>query len=161
MKKSELTRIIKEEIQKVLNEKSGEFVGIQIPVTILVDDPVKLAGPRAQLKRAIGDQTEDQPQIGNKLFKTILQNVQVVVVDLDEATNPDAKIDGMIKTSTPITKLATINKQWARDWAGKGYKYFSFIPYDYNRGTNRINLGVSKVPDVLETIVGDYDIDYN
>lgn len=153
MKKSELTRIIKEEIQKVLRE--GYPTDIEVPGD-LVRHATDTGDYFGELEDMIKDQTEDQPQMGRKFLKALATQVEVIKVDLDEADNPDADIDDMIETSTPIAQLAKVSKEWARDWAGKGYKYFSFIPVDYNRGTNYINLGVSKVPDVLERIVGDY-----
>lgn len=146
MKKSELTRIIKEEIQRVLRESDSDTVVSGFELANAYS-----SGDWSDIEAML----EDEPG-GRKILSTLKNNVRVVEVDLDEASDPEMELDGMIETSTPIAELAKVNPKWAKEWAAKGYKYFSFIPVDYNRGTNNINLGVSKVPNVLEMIVGDY-----
>ena len=79
-------------------------------------------------------------------------------IDLDEATeyDEDNDIDNLIETPTPIKELAKIDRKYAVTYAAKGYKYFSLIPVDYNRGTDYINLALSKTKDLLTMIEGEY-----
>ena len=79
-------------------------------------------------------------------------------IDLNKATgyDDDDDIDNLIETPTPIKELAKIDTNLAKTYAAKGYKYFSLIPVDYNRGTDYINLALSKTKDLLTMIEGEY-----
>ena len=150
MKISEFRKLIREEVRKVIKEESDVMlVGYDLAqaykskqwndvMELLIDQDLSPKDAKALLNR----------------FKT---EALVLEIDLNEATGyDDDNIDNLIETPTPIKELAKIDTNLAKTYAAKGYKYFSLIPVDYNRGTDYINLALSKTKDLLTMIEGEY-----
>jgi hypothetical protein len=151
MKISEFRKLIREEVRKVIKEESDVMLqGFDLTqaykskqwndvMELLIDQDLSPKDAKALLNR----------------FKT---EALVLEIDLDNATgyDEDNDIDNLIETPTPIKELAKIDRKYAITYAAKGYKYFSLIPVDYNRGTNYINLALSKTKDLLTMIEGEY-----
>ena len=151
MKISEFRKLIREEVRKVIKEESDVMLlGFDLAqaykskkwndvMELLIDQDLSPKDAKALLNR----------------FKT---EALVLEIDLTEATgyDDDDDIDNLIETPTPIKELAKIDTNLAKTYAAKGYKYFSLIPVDYNRGTDYINLALSKTKDLLTMIEGEY-----
>ena len=151
MKISEFRKLIREEVRKVIKEESDVMlVGYDLAqaykskqwndvMELLIDQDLSPKDAKALLNR----------------FKT---EALVLEIDLNKATgyDDDDDIDNLIETPTPIKELAKIDTNLAKTYAAKGYKYFSLIPVDYNRGTDYINLALSKTKDLLTMIEGEY-----
>ena len=151
MKTSEFRKLIREEVRKVIKEESDVMLlGFDLAqaykskkwndvMELLIDQDLSPKDAKALLNR----------------FKT---EALVLEIDLTEATgyDDDDDIDNLIETPTPIKELAKIDTNLAKTYAAKGYKYFSLIPVDYNRGTDYINLALSKTKDLLTMIEGEY-----
>lgn len=151
MKKSELKKIIKEEIQKVLKEEAEVMLsGFNLAQAY----NQKQWG---EILQELMDQDMKASQ-AKALVNRLKAEALVLEVDLDDSNmgDDDEALNPYIETPTPIAKLAKVNPDWAKTYAAKGYKYFSFVPVDYNRGTNYINLAVSKSKDLLTMIGGEY-----
>ena len=149
MKVSEFRKLIREEVRKVIKEESDVMLqGFDLAqaykskqwndvMELLIDQDLSPKDAKALLNR----------------FKT---EALVLEIDLNEVTGYDDDIDNLIETPTPIKELAKIDTNLAKTYAAKGYKYFSLIPVDYNRGTDYINLALSKTKDLLTMIEGEY-----
>ena len=151
MKISEFRKLIREEVRKVIKEESDVMLqGFDLAqaykskqwndvMELLIDQDLSPKDAKALLNR----------------FKT---EALVLEIDLTEATgyDDDDDIDNLIETPTPIKELAKIDTNLAKTYAAKGYKYFSLIPVDYNRGSDYINLALSKTKDLLTMIEGEY-----
>ena len=149
MKITEFRRLIREEVRKVIKEESDVMLqGFDLAqaykskqwndvMELLIDQDLSPKDAKALLNR----------------FKT---EALVLEIDLNEVTGYDDDIDNLIETPTPIKELAKIDTNLAKTYAAKGYKYFSLIPVDYNRGTDYINLALSKTKDLLTMIEGEY-----
>ena len=153
MKITEFRRLIREVVRKVIKEESDVMLqGFDLAqaykskqwndvMELLIDQDLSPKDAKALLNR----------------FKT---EALVLEIDLNEYYNAtgydDDNIDNLIETPTPIKELAKIDTNLAKTYAAKGYKYFSLIPVDYNRGTDYINLALSKTKDLLTMIEGEY-----
>ena len=149
MKITEFRRLIREEVRKVIKEESDVMLqGFDLAqaykskqwndvMELLIYQDLSPKDAKALLNR----------------FKT---EALVLEIDLNEVTGYDDDIDNLIETPTPIKELAKIDTNLAKTYAAKGYKYFSLIPVDYNRGTDYINLALSKTKDLLTMIEGEY-----
>jgi len=149
MKISEFRKLIREEVKKVIKEESNVMLqGFDLAqaykskqwndvMELLIDQDLSTKDAKALLNR----------------FKT---EALVLEIDLDVTGYDEDTIDNLIETPTPIKELAKIDRKYAITYAAKGYKYFSLIPVDYNRGTDYINLALSKTKDLLTMIEGEY-----